>query len=127
MGLNDYAFFTRWRVQATVAEVDKVLADAASLPRWWPSVYLDVRILRPGDARGVGKTVELLTQGWLPYRLGWSFVTTEVRPDGFTLEADGTSRDRASGPSSRQATRWTSRTTGGSVRGSRCCARCRGC
>lgn len=89
MGLNDYAFVTRWRVHGTVAEVDEVLADAASLPRWWPSVYLDVRILRPGDARGVGKTVELLTQGWLPYRLRWSFVTTERRPDGFTLEADG--------------------------------------
>src|SRR5262245_45514893 len=89
MELNDYAFLTRWRVHGTVAEVDEVLADAASLPRWWPSVYLDVRILRPGDARGVGKTVELLTQGWLPYRLRWSFVTTERRPDGFRLEADG--------------------------------------
>lgn len=37
----------------------------------------------------MGKTVELLTQGWLPYRLRWRFVTTEVRPDGFTLEATG--------------------------------------
>ena len=89
MGLNDYAFLTRWRMHGTVAEVDEVLADAASLPRWWPSVYLDVQILRPGDARGVGKTAGLLTQGWLPYRLRWSFVTTERRPDGFTLEADG--------------------------------------
>ena len=89
MASNDYAFVTRWRVAGTVAEVHEVLADAASLPRWWPSVYLEVQVLSPGDAAGVGKTVELLTQGWLPYRLRWKFVTTEVRPDGFTLEASG--------------------------------------
>ncbi|HTS80311.1 MAG TPA: SRPBCC family protein, partial [Myxococcaceae bacterium] len=80
---------TRWRAPGTVAEVNAVLKDAASLPRWWPSVYLDVDVLVPGDALGVGKTVDLLTQGWLPYRLRWRFVTTEVRPDGFTLEASG--------------------------------------
>ncbi len=89
MATNDYAFVTRWQVVGTVAEVKEILGDAASLPRWWPSVYLDVRVLVPGDAAGVGKTVELLTQGWLPYRLRWRFVTTEARPDGFTLEATG--------------------------------------
>ncbi|HZW89601.1 MAG TPA: SRPBCC family protein [Myxococcaceae bacterium] len=89
MRSNDYAFLTRWRVQGTVAEVKALLSDAASLPRWWPSVYLEVQVLVPGDAAGVGKTVDLLTQGWLPYRLRWRFVTTEVRPDGFTLEASG--------------------------------------
>ncbi|HET9035924.1 MAG TPA: SRPBCC family protein [Myxococcaceae bacterium] len=89
MATNDYAFVTRWRVVGTVAEVKEILGDAASLPRWWPAVYLDVRVLVPGDAAGVGKTVELLTQGWLPYRLRWRFVTTDARPDGFTLEATG--------------------------------------
>lgn len=89
MGSNDYAFLTRWRVQATVSEVKTLLSDAASLPGWWPSVYLEVRVLAPGDAAGVGKTVDLLTQGWLPYRLRWRFVTTAARPDGFTLEASG--------------------------------------
>ena len=89
MALNDYAFVTRWRVLGTVAEVRSVLSDAEALPRWWPSVYLEVRLLSPGDARGVGKTVDLLTQGWLPYRLRWRFVTTDSRDDGFTLEATG--------------------------------------
>lgn len=89
MASNDYVFVTRWRAEGTVAEVDAILGDAASLPRWWPSVYLEVQVLVPGDARGVGKTVELLTRGWLPYRLRWRFVTTEVRRDGFTLEATG--------------------------------------
>ena len=49
-----------------MAEVDAVLRDAASLPRWRPSVYLEVHVLVPGDATGLGKTVELLTQGWEP-------------------------------------------------------------
>jgi len=89
MASNDYEFVTRWRVQGTVAEVKEILGDAASLPRWWPSVYLDVSVLVPGDPAGVGKTVELLTQGWLPYQLRWRFVTTEARADGFTLEATG--------------------------------------
>ena len=89
MASNDYVFLTRWKVEGTVSEVKGVLGDAASLPRWWPSVYLEACVLQPGDALGVGKTVELLTQGWLPYRLRWRFVTTEVRPDGFTLEAAG--------------------------------------
>jgi hypothetical protein len=89
MAANDYAFVTRWRLEGTVREVHDILADAASLPRWWPSVYLEVRVLQPGNSLGVGKTVELLTQGWLPYRLRWRFVTTDVRPDGFTLDAMG--------------------------------------
>lgn len=89
MASADYAFLTRWRVHGTVAEVSGVLSDAAALPRWWPSVYLDVRVVHPGDAVGVGKTAELLTQGWLPYRLRWRFVTTEVSPGGFTLTASG--------------------------------------
>jgi hypothetical protein len=72
MASDDYEFVTRWRVQGTVAEVREILGDAGSLPRWRPSVYRDVSVLVPGDPAGVGKTVELLTQGWLPYRLGWT-------------------------------------------------------
>jgi hypothetical protein len=89
MASNDYVFVTRWNVEGTVPEVKAVLGDAASLPRWWPSVYLEACVLVPGDALWVGKTVELLTPGRLPYRLRWRFVTTEVRPDGFALEATG--------------------------------------
>jgi hypothetical protein len=89
LGLNDYHFVTRWRVRGSVAEVNRVLSDAGSLPRWWPSVYLEVKVLEPGDARGLGKRVELFTKGWLPYTLRWGFVTTRVADDGFTLEPWG--------------------------------------
>ena len=87
---NDYHFITRWRVKGTAAEVAGVLRDAEELPRWWPSVYLDVRVIEEGDARGVGRVVDLWTKGWLPYTLRWRFTTT--RNDGaagLALRADG--------------------------------------
>jgi hypothetical protein len=66
------------------------MADAAELPRWWPSVYLDVQVLEEGGDHGVGKVVSLYTKGWLPYTLRWQFRVTESRyPYGSTLEAWG--------------------------------------
>jgi hypothetical protein len=87
---NDYHFITHWRVQSTIEEVMLVLANATDLVRWWPSVYLDVKELEHGDARGVGKVVSLFTKGWLPYTLRWQFRVTESNPPhGFTLIAEG--------------------------------------
>jgi hypothetical protein len=87
---NEYRFLTHWRVQGTVDEVFDILQDPEDLVRWWPSVYLDVRVLEPGDDDGVGKVVGLYTKGWLPYTLRWSFRTTQVtRPTGFAIEASG--------------------------------------
>lgn len=89
MATNDYHFITHWRVQGTMKEVAEVIGNAADLVRWWPSVYLDVQILEPGDERGLGRVVSLYTKGWLPYTLRWSFRVTEVRDNGFTLIAWG--------------------------------------
>lgn len=90
MGSNDYHFITHWRVEGTVKEVADVLKKASELPRWWPSVYLDVEELEPGDEEGVGKVVSLYTKGWLPYTLRWQFRVTDSRyPYGFSLEAWG--------------------------------------
>jgi len=90
MAPNAYAFVTTWHVPATPDEIATVLADAEGLARWWPSVYLKVAVLEPGDARGVGKVVDLHTKGWLPYTLKWRFRVTESDPPmGFALTADG--------------------------------------
>jgi hypothetical protein len=87
---NEYHFITRWRVQGTVQEVFEILSDAPDLVRWWPSVYLDVQQVQPGDERGVGRVISLYTKGWLPYTLRWQFRVTESRaPQGFSLEAWG--------------------------------------
>src|SRR5215475_215824 len=90
MSTNDYHFITSWHVEGTVNEVADVLKKGEDLPRWWPSVYLAVEVLEPGDEDGVGKVVSLYTKGWLPYTLKWQFRVIESRyPYGFTLEAWG--------------------------------------
>ena len=79
MADNDYHFITTWRIEnATLAEVTDILGNAEDLPRWWPSVYLDVKVVEPGGPDGVGRLVELYTKGWLPYTLRWSFRVKEA-------------------------------------------------
>ena len=80
---NEYAFLTRWRVEATIEEVSDILDNPEDLVRWWPSVYLEVQKLPDG-------TVDLHSKGRLPYTVRWQFRVTENRkPHGFTLEASG--------------------------------------
>ena len=88
---NQYKFFTRWRLKAGITEVSDILDDPLGLARWWPSVYLAVRELEPGDpVTRIGRYIELDTKGWLPYTLRWRFRVTESRaPNGFSLVADG--------------------------------------
>ncbi len=90
MANNDYHFITTWRVTATLQEVNDIIGDALDLPRWWPSVYIDVKEPERGDERGIGRVIDLYTKGWLPYTLRWQFRITESGyPNGFTLEAQG--------------------------------------
>ena len=90
MPSNDYHFMTRWRVQGTVEEIYDILSRVTEMPRWWPSVYLDVQVSEVGGPDGVGKIVSLHTRGWLPYTLRWQFRVTDARyPDGYAIEAWG--------------------------------------
>jgi hypothetical protein len=90
MASNDYHFITTWRMESTCREITEVLTNGADLARWWPAVYLDVKLLERGDANGVGSVTDLYTKGWLPYTLRWQFRVTETNhPYGFTLEAWG--------------------------------------
>jgi hypothetical protein len=88
MPANDYHFITRWRVKGTVNEIYDILSRVTDMPRWWPSVYLNVQELEPGDPNGVGKIVSLHTCGWLPYTLHWQFRVTAARyPHGYLIAA----------------------------------------
>jgi hypothetical protein len=90
MAANDYEFTTHWRVQGTLKEVTEVLGNAEDLVRWWPSVYLEVRQLEPGDEKGIGRVVDLHTKGWLPYHMRWQFRSVEApAPNQSKIEAWG--------------------------------------
>lgn len=90
MGAPEYRLVSEWRVLGTVEEVADVLEDVRELSRWWPSVYLDVEELEPGDERGVGRRARLHTKGWLPYTLDWELCVAESHhPHGFSIEAKG--------------------------------------
>ncbi|MGW0517797.1 hypothetical protein [Crossiella sp. NPDC003009] len=87
---NDYEFHTHWSVPGTVAEVADVLFDPTDLPRWWPSVYIDVRKGAEGDERGIGSAFDLYTTGWLPYTLRWRMrVDSHDQPHTSSFSAAG--------------------------------------
>ncbi|WP_153800629.1 SRPBCC family protein [Foetidibacter luteolus] len=90
MSTNEYHFITRWRVAATCREVYDILSAAENLPRWWPSVYLDVTVTDKGDENSIGKKASLYTKGWLPYTLRWNFEVYECHKyTGFSIKAFG--------------------------------------
>ena len=87
---NSYEFVTRWEVEATPDEVFSILEEPTALPRWWPSVYLDVTEVEVGGADGVGRVTSFFTKGWLPYTLRWSArLSRAQRPTLIELDAFG--------------------------------------
>ena len=87
---NDYHFITHWRVRGKAQEVYDILEDAKSLPKWWPSVYLDVLEIQSGGPDRVDKVVRIEAKGWLPFKLNWHFTVTDSDPPrGFGLKAWG--------------------------------------
>ena len=90
MAESEYHFVDRWRVEADLKEVADILEDALSLPRWWGSVYFEVKQIEPGGEQGIGKLISLHAGGWLPYTLRINFRTVASRyPQGFTMDATG--------------------------------------
>jgi hypothetical protein len=82
-----YHFVSRWRVRATVAEVQDIIGQPLEYPRWWPSVYLNAReTTLPGSA---ARQVEFHTRGMLPYTLIWNARVVERTPDTIVIEASG--------------------------------------
>lgn len=88
--MANYQFTTLWEVPGKPEDIYRLLEQAEELPRWWPSVYLDVEVINPGQSGGVGKIIALYTKGWLPYTLRWKFQVTQTNfPYGFSLQAFG--------------------------------------
>jgi hypothetical protein len=87
---NQYHFVDRWRVAGDLKEVANILEDALALPRWWGSVYFEVKEIQPGGEAGIGKLISLRAGGWLPYTLRINFRTIASNyPHGFSMDATG--------------------------------------
>ncbi len=117
---NSYELVTRWEVEATPDEVFSILEEPTALPRWWPSVYLEVTEVEAGGADGVGRVTNFFTKGWLPYTLRWSArLSRAQRPtlielDAFgDLEGHGVWTLEARGSSCLVTYRWTVRAQAG--------------
>jgi hypothetical protein len=90
MKANHYHLVTHWHVRGRVEEIYDLLYNATDLPRWWPSVYREVRQIRPNDATGTGSRFTLRAAGWLPYTIRFQFQTIEARrPSRLALQAQG--------------------------------------
>lgn len=76
--MSRFHFITHWELSARVEEVYPIIKDSSKLCKWWPSVYLEVKTYKDGDATGIGKIVSLYTKGYLPYTLRWSFEVMEI-------------------------------------------------
>lgn len=110
MAANEYHFITVWRVQCSLKEINAVLGNGPDLARWWPSVYLVVQEVLPGNPDGIGKVISLYTKGWLPYTLRWQFRVSEVRyPYGFAIEAKGDFEGRGIRTVEPESARWIRR------------------
>lgn len=75
-----YELTTVWLVPGRIEDVFEVLTDGPNMVRWWPEAYHRVLELEPGDERGIGRKIEIVTRGRLPYELTWQMVITEIDP-----------------------------------------------
>jgi hypothetical protein len=74
-----YSFVTRWRFDAPIDAVWDAIRNYRAWPTWWPSIA-DARPIAPGDATGVGETVEFAFRTRLPYQLRFRMTTVRVDP-----------------------------------------------
>ena len=69
MAASDYHFITHWRIESTLEEINEILGkNAPDLARWWPSVYLAVKVIEPGDLtmHGLGKRSNFIHRAGCP-------------------------------------------------------------
>jgi len=89
MQSNMYAFVTRWTVPGTASKVYAILNDVAGYPRWWPSLATSFQKISDGQG-GKGASGHVVTKGFLPYSLQWTYeVTATNPPHGFSIKAFG--------------------------------------
>jgi hypothetical protein len=90
MPANEYQFLTEWRVAAPRPLLYEILKEGKDYPQWWPDVYLAAKWIPSGRPDHIGDRVELLTKGWLPYKLRWTAISEAYdAPRRIEIRAEG--------------------------------------
>jgi hypothetical protein len=71
---------THWRVEGDVEEVYAILDNPLDFVRWWPAVWLKADLIDSGEQTGVGRQVQFVSRGRLPYVLRWTARTIAKEP-----------------------------------------------
>ena len=90
MAPHCYHFLTHWRVLGSIENAYDILLHPQSYARWWPDVFLDVRLREGADNAADRPVAEIRSQGWLPYTLHWrAHLEGALRPRAIVLGAHG--------------------------------------
>jgi hypothetical protein len=74
--MAEYRFLDEWRLAADVERVYDLVGRPVEYPRWWGDVWLSAE--GDGGAPEPGKHVEVVTRGFLPYRIHWALTCLEA-------------------------------------------------
>jgi uncharacterized protein YndB with AHSA1/START domain len=84
----EYQFVDTWQVPMPIEEVYELLGDPLRYPEWWPEAFPAAEG-DPGPPKP-GNRVDILSKGFLPYRLRWTLTCVAVeRPTRIHAEMTG--------------------------------------
>ena len=85
---NEYRFVDRWFVRAPLEKAYDVVGDTLGYPDWWGDVFVSVD--GDGGPPRPGRHVQIVSRGFLPYRLRWEAeVAAAAAPHRFSFTMTG--------------------------------------
>jgi uncharacterized protein YndB with AHSA1/START domain len=86
--MAQYQFVDTWHLAADIERVYELVGEPLQYPRWWGDVWLSAE--GDGGEPRPGKHIEVVTRGFLPYRIRWSLTCLEAdRPSRITSRMEG--------------------------------------
>lgn len=76
---TEFHLFTTWLIDAPVETIWRELNTPTRWPEWWPAVK-EVRMLREGNAAGIGTIHRMRWTTALPYDLVFDMESTRIEP-----------------------------------------------
>jgi uncharacterized protein YndB with AHSA1/START domain len=86
--MAEYRFVDTWHLAADIEHVYDLVGEPLRYPDWWGDVWLSAE--GDGGEPEPGKHVDVVTRGFLPYRIRWSLTCLEVdRPHRIHSRLEG--------------------------------------